>query len=225
MNDETKLHDRENNGFSAAAEKRLLVWMAERMPSWVNSDHLTLLGFFGMIFAGLSFWAASYNRLALAFVVVGLAVNWFGDSLDGTLARVRNKLRPRYGFYVDHIMDIFGVMALLSGLAFSIYMSPVVAGGLLMAYMLLNIDIYLATHVFGVFKLSVWKFGGTELRMLLAVGVLALAFRPEVTLAGETYLLFDVAGVIGIAGIFLMAVISVIRNTMTLYRAETIHQS
>ena len=223
MSEETKLHDRENNGFSAAAEKRLLIWMANRMPRWVNSDHLTLLGFFGMIFAGLSFWAASYNRMALVFVVVGLTVNWFGDSLDGTLARVRNQLRPRYGFYVDHMMDIFGVMALLSGLALSIYMSPVVAGGLLMAYMLLNIDIYLATHVFGVFKLSVWKFGGTELRILLAVGVLALAFRPEVHLAGEVYPLFDVAGVVSMVGIFVMAVISVIRNTMTLYRAETIH--
>jgi len=222
MSEETKLHDRENNGFSAAAEKRLLIWMANRMPRWVNSDHLTLLGFFGMIFAGLSFWAASYNRMALVFVVVGLTVNWFGDSLDGTLARVRNQLRPRYGFYVDHMMDIFGVMALLSGLALSIYMSPVVAGGLLMAYMLLNIDIYLATHVFGVFKLSVWKFGGTELRILLAVGVLALAFRPEVHLAGEVYPLFDVAGVVSMVGIFVMAVISVIRNTMTLYRAETI---
>ena len=222
MSEETKLHDRENNGFSAAAEKRLLIWMANRMPRWVNSDHLTLLGFFGMIFAGLSFWAASYNRTALVFVVVGLAVNWFGDSLDGTLARVRNQLRPRYGFYVDHMIDIFGVMALLSGLALSIYMSPVVAGGLLMAYMLLNIDIYLATHVFGVFKLSVWKFGGTELRILLAVGVLALAFRPEVHLAGEVYPLFDVAGVVSMVGIFVMAVISVIRNTMTLYRAETI---
>ncbi len=223
MSEETKLHDRENNGFSAAAEKRLLIWMANRMPRWVNSDHLTLLGFFGMIIAGLSFWAASYNRLALVMVVVGLTVNWFGDSLDGTLARVRNKLRPRYGFYVDHMIDIFGVMALLSGLALSIYMSPVVAGGLLMAYMLLNIDIYLATHVFGVFKLSVWKFGGTELRILLAVGVLALAFRPEVHLAGEVYPLFDVAGVVSMVGIFLMAVVSVIRNTMTLYRAETIH--
>ena len=222
MSEETKLHDRENNGFSAAAEKRLLIWMANRMPRWVNSDHLTLLGFFGMIFAGLSFWAASYNRMALVFVVVGLTVNWFGDSLDGTLARVRNQLRPRYGFYVDHMIDIFGVMALLSGLALSIYMSPVVAGGLLMAYMLLNIDIYLATHVFGVFKLSVWKFGGTELRILLAVGVLALAFRPEVHLAGEVYPLFDVAGVVSMVGIFVMAVISVIRNTMTLYRAETI---
>ena len=222
MSEETKLHDRENNGFSAAAEKRLLIWMANRMPRWVNSDHLTLLGFFGMIFAGLSFWAASYNRMALVFVVVGLTVNWFGDSLDGTLARVRNQLRPRYGFYVDHMMDIFGVMALLSGLALSIYMSPVVAGGLLMAYMLLNIDIYLATHVFGVFKLSVWKFGGTELRILLAAGVLALAFRPEVHLAGEVYPLFDVAGVVSMVGIFVMAVVSVIRNTMTLYRAETI---
>jgi phosphatidylglycerophosphate synthase len=223
MSKDVQLHDRENNGLSAAAEKRLLVWMAKRMPRWVNSDHLTALGFAGMIFAGLSYWAASYNRLALLLVVVGLAVNWLGDSLDGTLARVRNKLRPRYGFYVDHVIDIFGTSALLGGVALSGYMSPIVAGGLLMAYMLLNIDIYLATHALGVFRLSFWGFGGTELRILLAVGTLVLLVRPEVHLAGETYLLFDVAGVVGIVGLLFTVVISVIRNTLTLYRAETIH--
>jgi phosphatidylglycerophosphate synthase len=207
---------------SAAAEKRLLVWLANRMPRWVNSDHLTVLGFAGMVFAGLSYWLASYYPLALYLVVVGLAINWFGDSLDGTLARVRNKLRPRYGYYVDHVVDIFGAFSILGGLALSGYMSPAVAAGFLLVYLLLNIDIYLATHALGKFRMSFWKLGPTELRIALAAGTLVLLVRPEVQLAGQEYLLFDVAGVVGIAVVGSLAIFSVARNTLTLYRGETV---
>jgi phosphatidylglycerophosphate synthase len=216
-----QLHARENNSLSADAEKRALVWMAERLPSWVNSDHLTVLGFVGMIIAGLGYWVGSYNEAALLFVVVGLTVNWFGDSMDGTLARVRNKLRPRYGYYVDHVVDVFGVSAILGGLAVSRFMSPTVAAGLFMAYMLMSIDIYLATHALGKFKISFGIFGATELRILLAVGSMFLLTRPEVHIAGQKYLLFDLAGVVGIVGLVAVALFSVIRNTVTLYRQET----
>ena len=216
-----QLHARENNSLSADVEKRALVWMSERMPGWVSSDHLTLLGFAGMIVTGFAYWAASYNEAALLLVVVGLTVNWFGDSMDGTLARVRNKLRPRYGFYVDHVVDVFGVSVLLGGLGISRFMSPAVAAGLLLAYMLMSIEIYLATHALGKFKISFGIFGATELRFLLAVGSMAVLFKPEVHLAGQKFLLFDVAGVVGIAGLLAVAVLSVIRNTVTLYRQET----
>jgi phosphatidylglycerophosphate synthase len=187
----------------------------------VNSDHLTLLGFAGMIVTGFAYWAASYNEAALLLVVVGLTVNWFGDSMDGTLARVRNKLRPRYGFYVDHMVDVFGVSAVLAGLGISRFMSPAVAAGLFMAYMLVSIDIYLATHALGKFKISFGIFGGTELRFLLALGSMAVLFKPEVHIAGQKFLLFDVAGVVASVGLVAVAVFSVIRNTVTLYRQET----
>ncbi len=223
MSQPNPLHKRENMSLSAAAEKRALVWMAKRMPAWVNSDHLTALGFAGMVFAGLSYWASSYNRFALLLVVVGLTVNWFGDSLDGTLARVRNKLRPRYGFYVDHVVDIFGTFSLLGGLAFSRFMSAGVAMGLLLTFLLLNANIYLATHVLGEFRISFCKLGPTELRIILAIGTLALLVRPEVHLAGQKFLLFDVGGVVSIVGMSLIVAYSVVRNTLTLYRAETIH--
>ncbi len=223
MSKPVSLHVRENMSLSADAEKRLLVWMAHRMPAWVNSDHLTALGFAGMIFAGLSYWAASYNRFALVLVVVGLGINWFGDSLDGTVARVRNKLRPRYGFYVDHVVDIFGAFSLVGGLALSGYMSGWVAMGVLLVFLLLNANIYLATHALGKFRLSYWKFGPTELRIVLAIGTLVLLVRPEVHLAGHKYLLFDVGGVVAMAGMVVIVMYSVVQNTMTLYRAETIH--
>src|SRR5579862_9778889 len=114
-------HIREHGSVLATAEKTALIWMAQRMPRWINSDHLTLLGFAAMLLAGASYAIASHNRWALLMVVVALALNWLGDSLDGTLARVRNQQRPRYGFYVDHIADTFGALALMTGLGYSGY--------------------------------------------------------------------------------------------------------
>ena len=204
----------------APLEKRVLVWMAQRMPAWVSSDHLTLLGFAAMLLAGLSYWAARWNAYALLLVVVWLAVNWFGDSLDGTLARVRDRQRPRYGFYVDHITDAFGTFFLLGGLALSGYMSPLIALGLLITYFLLSIEVYLATYTIGTFHLSFWKFSPTELRVLLAIGNIALLFRPVVELFGRKYLLFDIGGVCGIVGMAVMVVTAAVRHTRTLYNSE-----
>src|SRR3954453_15148739 len=143
-----KFQDAERKQLSmlAALEKRTLIWLAHRLPPWVNSDHLTLLGFVAMIGAGVGYCAASWDKRALLAVTGALAVNWFGDSLDGTLARVRNRLRPRYGFYVDHITDAIGTFFLMGGLALSGYMNPFIALGLLVAYLLLSIEAYLTTY-------------------------------------------------------------------------------
>lgn len=212
--------ERKQLSFLAAGEKKLLVWMAHRMPGWVNSDHLTVLGFVAMFAAGACYWASSRDRRALLGVIVALAVNWFGDSLDGTLARVRKRLRPRYGFYVDHITDAIGTFFLLGGLSLSGYINPFIALGLLIAYFLLSIEVYLTTYTIGSFHLSFWSFGPTELRILLCIGNVALFFRPVVGLFGRRYLLFDVGGSIGIAGMALMLVWSALRHTRELYRAE-----
>src|SRR6185369_4737790 len=103
----------------APLEKRTLLWLAARLPLWVNSDHLTALALAAMLLAGLSYWLARVSAAGLLLVVVCLAVNWFGDSLDGTLARVRQHQRPRYGFYVDHVVDAAGAACLLGGLGLS----------------------------------------------------------------------------------------------------------
>ena len=211
---------RVHGSFLAAAEKRALVWMAERMPRWVNSDHLTILGFAAQIATGICYALARYDRRMLLGAIVCLAVNWFGDSLDGTLARVRQQQRPRYGFYVDHIIDSIGAVAMMGGLALSGYMHPVIAIGLLIAFLLLSIQSYLATYALGEFHLSLWHFGPTELRVLLIAGNLA-AFGWAWVIHGR-YRLFDIGGAIGLAVMLLMLVVVCVKNTVRLYREEKI---
>jgi phosphatidylglycerophosphate synthase len=205
----------------APLEKRTLIWLAERMPSWVNSDHLTALGLVSLLGAGLSYWYASRNRLGLVLVIVCLILNWFGDSLDGTLARVRNRLRPRYGFYVDHVVDMFGTFFLLGGLGLSGYMSPWIAAALVIAYFMLSIEVYLTTYTIGTFHLSFFKFSPTELRILLAIGnCVLLAGITHGEIAGRRLLLFDIGGLIGIVGLAVMLLWAVVRHTAHLYDAE-----
>lgn len=203
-------------------EKKCLAWLARRIPGWVNSDHLTALGFLGMALAGASFWLARWNHLGYLLAILCLAVNWFGDSLDGTLARTRNHLRPKYGFYVDHMVDTFGALFMLGGMALSGCMSPAVAAGLLIAYFILAIEIYLATYTLGTFHLSFWKMGPTELRVILAMGCVELYRGTAAHFAGVTYRLFDVGGVVAIVGLLVTVIAATIRHTRVLYRAEPI---
>ena len=203
-------------------ERRTLRFLAERMPAWVNSDHLTLLGLVAMLGAGLSFWLAKDWPGGLPLVVVCLAVNWFGDSLDGTLARVRHHERPRYGFYVDHMVDAFGALFLLGGLGLSGYMSPMIAIGVLVAYLMMSIEVYLAAHTLGEFKITYVGMGPTELRILLSIGALYLLVRPQVTILGDKYLLFDVGGVAAIVVLLASLVTTTIGHTRALYKAEPI---
>jgi archaetidylinositol phosphate synthase len=204
----------------STAEKRLLIRIARRLPARISSDHLTALGALAMLMAGVCYWLSARHPIGLVLAVVCLAINWFGDSLDGTVARVRDCQRPRYGFYVDHVLDTAGTLFLLAGLGASGYMSPMVALALLAAYYLISIEIYLATCVLHTFRMAFFKLGPTELRILLAVGTLALFFHPSVTIAGRSFLLFDVGGVVAAAGLAVIFGLSAARNTRTLYKAE-----
>ena len=209
----------------AAAEKRLLIWMAERLPGSVNSDHLTVLAGLAMAVAGVCYSIGPGSPLAMGVAILMLGLNWFGDSLDGTLARVRHHERPRYGFYVDHVLDVVGILFLLTGFAMGGLMTPVVAAGFLVAYYLLMVEIALATHAVGTFRISFWKFGPTELRILLAAGTLQLLRSPHVTIAGERLLLFDIAGVIAIGALLITFIASAARNTRHLYELEPLPQN
>jgi phosphatidylglycerophosphate synthase len=211
---------RVNNSLLGAIEKRTLIWIANRLPPAINSDHLTALGLVGMIAAGVCFAFSSHQPAMLLAVNLCLAINWFGDSLDGTLARVRNCQRPRYGFYVDHIVDIFGALALLGGMALSGRMSPLVAAGVLTAFLFLSIESYLATYTLGEFHLSFGGFGPTELRILVAIGNLFLMHYRWGHAFGRPMLVLDIGGFCAIAGMGIMMLSAVVLHTARLYQQE-----
>lgn len=204
----------------AGAERRLLVQIAQRMPARINSDHLTALGAAAMVAGGIGYAMAPVWPGALLVVVVMLAVNWFGDSLDGTLARVRRHERPRYGFYVDHVLDAVGVACLAGGLVVSGFLGILPAALFLGSYYLLMIEIALATHALGTFRISYWKLGPTELRIALAAGTLGLLRSPSVSLGGHALLLFDVGAVAATAVLLIIFGHSAVCNVRRLYRLE-----
>jgi archaetidylinositol phosphate synthase len=213
---------REMNGWTARAEKRLLVRIAAALPGRVGPDHLTVVGFLGMLLAGAAYALSGRNPLVLHVTNLGLLVNWFGDSLDGTLARHRDRLRPRYGFYVDHVIDAFGAAAVLGGLAASGLMAPVLAASVLVTYLLFSVHLYLQTHVLGRFRMSYGRVGGTELRILLVLVNLAVMAWPRIEAGGLCVRLFDVVGAAGGVALAIALVTSVARTTRELYRLERV---
>jgi archaetidylinositol phosphate synthase len=214
-------HVRINHGWLATAEKRLLIWIAKRLPVWINADHLTALAVLSMAAVGVALAVAPQWPPALALAILALGFNWFGDSLDGTVARVRGHERPRFGFYVDHVLDMVGTSFLLAGLAASGYMTPIIALALLFAYVLVAAEVFLATAVRGEFRMSFLNFGPTELRIVLAIGIAMLDSHAWVRPFDlGPFRLFDIGGVIATAGLLLAFVTAAIRTTVFLYRAE-----
>ncbi len=151
----------------AQPERRVLRTVAARLPRWVTSDHLTLLGVLGAVAVGAAYALTTYDIRWLWAASGALAVNWFGDSLDGTLARVRRAERPRYGYYLDHLVDAFSTAVVGAGIGLSPFVRIEVALLLVVAYLALSINVYLETAVFGVFRLGYGWIGPTEARLIL----------------------------------------------------------
>jgi phosphatidylglycerophosphate synthase len=194
--------------------------MATRAPRWVTSDQLTLLGLTAQIGAGVAYALSRYSRYALLLVIACIVLNWFGDSLDGTLARIRCRQRPRYGFDVDHMVDVFGSIALMCGLGCSGFVHWPVAIAMLIAFLLLSSESYLATYTLSRFELSQGIFGPTEIRILLILGNLALLRSPYSNLFGHKLLLFDLGGTIAAVCMLATAILLTLRHTAQLYREE-----
>jgi len=211
---------RVQEAITAPFERRVLLGLAQRTPDAIAIDHLTAIGFGAQILAGVFYALSRWNKYYLLLATFFIALNWLGDSLDGTLARYRNRLRPRYGFYVDHMADTFGAVFLMSGLALSGFLHWQVAIGMLVAFLVLSIESYLTTYTLGKFRMSYGLFGPTEIRILLMIGNVALIFRPHAHLMGREFLLFDVGGAIAVAGMIGMAVIATVSHTARLYKEE-----
>lgn len=211
---------RVQQALTASVERKALRWLAQRTPRRVTPDHLTTLGFVAQFLAGVSYALARWNKYSLLLATFFIAVNWLGDSLDGTLARYRGWLRPRYGFYVDHMVDTFGATFLMFGLAASNYLHWQIAVSMLVAFLVLSVETYLAAYTLCDFHLSHGLFGPTEIRILLMVGNVTLMFFPHAHLFGSDLLLFDVGGALASAGMLGMAILATIRHTIRLYGEE-----
>jgi archaetidylinositol phosphate synthase len=191
---------REKKFLLAAPEARVLEWMARRLPAWVKPDHLTALGVAAALAIGAAYVLSNGDRAWLWAASGLLVVHWLGDSLDGTLARVRKSERPRYGYYLDHLVDAFATAAIGIGLGLSPYMLLAVGLAIVVAYLILSINTYLETHAFGVFTLGYGRFGPTEARLILVAMNTLLA----VGLIGNG--LLDLLG-IGLAAAMIAALI------------------
>ena len=211
---------RELRSLTAEPERRLLLFLSARVPAAIGPDHLTVLGLVAMLAAGVSYALSARWPVLLLAVNAALVLNWAGDSLDGTLARYRQRQRPRYGFYVDHIVDAFGALFVLLGMAASGWVSPWLAVALLVAYLLLSVNIALAACSRGTFKISYGPFGGTELRILLAAANVAVWLWPQILVAGHAVRLFDVVAGAALLGVTAALLRSTVQNTRALYELE-----
>jgi phosphatidylglycerophosphate synthase len=219
---EDTAHRRTARFLVASFEKWALPRMAERLPAWVLPDHLTILGLIAATVIGLAYALSNRDPAWLWVVNAALVVHWFGDSLDGTLARVRRIERPRYGFYLDHICDAYSTFLIGMGLGLSPYMLLAVALAIVVAYLVLSINVYLETYIFGEFRYGYGVVGPTEARILLLVlNLVALYARGlPFNLFGLGMTVFDVAGVAGAVGMGALLVTRVGRNLRTLARIE-----
>jgi len=204
------------------AEKRLLVWLVDRLPRRLLPDHLTLIGIFGSVLVTLAYILANQSPAWLWLANLGFVINWFGDSLDGTIARVRHIQRPRYGYYLDHLTDAFSTLAIGLGLGLSPYMLLSVGLAIVIGYLILSINIYLESQVLGDFRFGYGVLGPTETRIILILlNSLALLVGPipfEVFGVGAT--IFDLFGLGTVLVMTAMLTRRVIRNLRNLARLE-----
>ncbi|HWP38154.1 MAG TPA: CDP-alcohol phosphatidyltransferase family protein [Gemmatimonadales bacterium] len=217
---------RELTFFLAVPERRLLEAIARRLPAWVTSDLLTALGVAGAIVTGVGYALSGHHVLWLLLASGGLAINWFGDSLDGTLARVRQTERPRYGYYLDHIVDAFATAAVGVGIGLSPFMALEIALGLVALYLALSINVYLETAVFGVFRLGYGRLGPTESRLMLVAGNAGVvtAGLAGFDLAGPLHAVTNGLGIVLCAVMAALLVARFGKNLKELARLEPRHK-
>lgn len=184
---------RVNDILLGSLERPALHWLANRMPKWVGPDLLTLTGFAGSILVGVSYWLTELSDLFLWLASLGLIINWFGDSLDGTIARVRKTERPNYGFFVDHSLDVLGGFCIALGIGLSPYVDFNFAMIALVGYLLMSVSVYVRTNVTGVFQMSYFRVGTTEIRLFIIIANAIIYFvgNPIVDTMVGVFKLYD----------------------------------
>lgn len=219
-NDQTLTEHRVQRSILAAPEKRALLWLAHRLPRRITPDMLTLLGLLAMAGIGVAYYFAARHWLFLAAASLGLVINWFGDSLDGTLARVRKIERPKYGYYLDHLVDALGASFMLFGLAYSGLVSQPLCFAVLTLYLVMSINVYLATHTLGIFKISYARLSTTEGRIFLIALNLVLIYVKDVQIFEHTVLILDIICALAAVFLCILTIRTAVINLAALDRNE-----
>jgi archaetidylinositol phosphate synthase len=218
--EKTKGEERWQISLLANVEKKALLWIAPKLPQWVTSDILTFLGLAGLIGCGLSYYFTYQHWWFLILASVGLVINWLGDSLDGTLARVRNRQRPKYGYYLDHLVDAFGITCLIFGLAYSGLVSQPAVWLVMALFLIASINTYLATNSVNVFKISYQRISTTEARALLIIMNTVLIFAKKIHIFGWTFFWLDFIAGLSALFLFIVTIRSAFLNLRKLDRQE-----
>ncbi|MBR6846931.1 MAG: CDP-alcohol phosphatidyltransferase family protein [Bacteroidales bacterium] len=203
-------------------EKKALLWLAERQPKWVNSDTLTFIGFIGSVIIAAGYILSNYNINFLWLASLGLVINWYGDSLDGTLARFRKQQRPVYGFYLDHTMDAINETFMFMGVGLSPFMRFDLSCILLAIYLMLTLNVSMNAHLKGEFRLTYAKLGPTEFRLIAIIVNAILVFdKPLNTWSYElpwlsSTLEFHALDIVGIAILIILVLIYIVTITQDL---------
>jgi phosphatidylglycerophosphate synthase len=215
---ESQKHERVNDILLGPLERPALQWLAARMPAWVTPDVLTFIGIAGSLITFTAYWATNLSPIWLWAASLGLVVNWFGDSLDGTLARFRKIERPRYGYFVDHTVDALSESLVALGLGLSPYVSFAVAAMALVGYLLMSVYVYVTTYVRGVFKISYGKVGPTEVRVIIIIANAVLYFVgiPTISTAFGTVIVYDLLFGLLAAALIVVFIVSTIREAREL---------
>jgi len=220
---EISSHKRINDILLGPLERPALRFFASHMPAWVTPDILTAVGFLGSVIIFLSYSLTYFDSRFLWLASLGFFINWFGDSLDGTLARYRNIQRPIYGFFVDHTTDALSVVLVFTGLGLSPYVRFNIASMALVAYLLLSILVFLQTAVAGKFKISYGKLGPTEVRLIAILSNTLVFFigNPTIRLSILTVTVYDLIVLVIFGLLMFFFFVSAIRQGRELARLES----
>jgi archaetidylinositol phosphate synthase len=186
-------HRRVNDILLGPLERPAIAWLVKHLPYWVTPDHLTFLGFAAALLIGLSYYLTTFDKNFLWLANLGFLLNWFGDSLDGNLARYRKIERPNYGFFIDHTIDTVSEVSIFIGIGLSPYVDLNLALVALVGYLCMANLVYITTSVKGVFKISYGSLGPTEVRMIAIISNILVYFlgNPQISFAGFSYSLYN----------------------------------
>lgn len=207
-------HKRVHDMLLGPLERPTLQFLAGKMPAWVNPDMLLGFGLFGSLITLISYWLTNFNSAFLWLASLGFVINWFGDSLDGTLARYRKIERPKYGFFVDHTADSLSTVMIFIGLGLSAYVRLDIALLACIGYLLMMVLTYINTIVGGEFKISYGKVGPTELRIFAVIVNMIVFFygNPLLRLPFGTISAFDLAILAIAVALFITFIVSSIKD-------------